>query len=187
MVYLIRHLQSEANAKLMVGGDYPLTPKGVQDGEELRKKIRLKPNFLISSPLIRAQQTARILFPKKDFIIDPTFREIHFGDYEGTKEEDNEFLKTFNTTPSRLHEVTHGDNIKDRADKAIIKILDYLQKGETVIICHDTLIRSIICRLKGESLDKMPQYKSLLSNGCILKLDLSKTMEITNCTGKILI
>lgn len=185
MIYLIRHMQAENNSKLLVGGDYPLTEKGIHDGEKLREQIKLKPDLLIVSPLIRAQQTAQILFPQKEFIIDNAFREIHFGDYEGTPEVENEFLKTFKTTPSRLHEVTHGDVIKERADKAIIKMLDYLPKGEVAIVCHDTLMRSIICRLKGESLDNMPKYSPLLSNGCILRLDFSSTMVLTNEGGKI--
>ena len=81
--------------------------------------------------------------------------------------------------------MTHGDVIKERADKAIIKMLDYLPKGEVAIVCHDTLMRSIICRLKGESLDNMPKYSPLLSNGCILRLDFSSTMVLTNEGGKI--
>lgn len=180
-------MQSEANAKRMVGGDYPLTEKGVHDGEKLKEKLQINPDFLVVSPLVRAQQTARILFPKKEFTVDDAFREIHFGIYEETKEEDNEFLRTFKTTPSRLHEVTHGDNVKERADRAIVKLLDYLPKGETVIVCHDTLIRSIICRLKGESLDNMPKYIPLLSNGSVLKLNLTAVMELTNDMGTMTI
>ena len=114
--------------------------------------------MIIVSPLIRALQTAQILFPEKEFIIDNDFREIHFGDYENTIMEDNEFLRIYNTYPSRLHEITQGDAIKERADKAIIKILDYFPKGEIAIVCHDTLMRAIICRLKGESLDERKQF-----------------------------
>lgn len=180
MIYLIRHMQSEANVKHIAGGDYPLTEKGIIEAHELKKQINLKPDILIVSPLVRAQQTAKILFPEKEFIIDNDFREIHFGDYEDTLMVDNEFLLTYNTTPSQLHKVTHGDVIKDRADKAIIKLLNYLSKGDIVIVCHDTLIRSIICRLKGENLDNMPKYKPLIPNGCIVKLDLSPTFDIIN-------
>lgn len=180
MIYLIRHMQSEANLKYIAGGDYPLTEKGISDAENLKKQIDLRPDFLIVSPLIRAQQTAKILFPEKEFIIENTFREIYFGDYENTFMEDNEFLRIYDSEPSRLHEVTHGDVIKDRADRAILKLLDYLPKGETVVVCHDTLIRGIICRLKGESLDNMPKYKTLLPNGSIVCLNLSVDMKITN-------
>lgn len=187
MIYLIRHMQSEANLKNIAGGDYPLTDEGFNEAKRLKTKIEIKPDLLVVSPLMRALQTANILFPEKEFIIDHDFREIHFGDYENTLMEDNEFLRMYNTHPSRLHEITHGDVIKKRANKAIIKILDYFTKGEIVIVCHDTLMRAIICRLKGVSLDDMPKYKPLLTNGSILKLDLSMTMEIMNDTDKIII
>lgn len=187
MIYLIRHTQSEANAKRIAGGDYPLSEKGINDAEELRKQLNLSPDLLVSSPLIRARQTARILFPEKEIIIDDAFREIHFGDYENTPMENNEFLQIYNTFPSRLHEITHGDVIKERADKAIIKLLDYLSEGETVVVCHDTLMRAVICRLKGESLDNMPKYKPLLTNGSMLSVSFASALEITNDSGKIII
>lgn len=74
-----------------------------------------------------------------------------------------------------------------QADKAIARMYDYLPKGKIAIVCHDTLIRSIICRLKGESLDNMPKYKPMLPNGSILSLKLSATLEILNNSGKITI
>ena len=185
MIYLIRHMQSEANLKRIWGGDYPLTDKGIHDAEELKRQINIQPDILVVSPLIRAQQTAKILFPEMKIITDNDFREIHFGDYEDTPMQNDEFSIMYKTETSRLHEIFHGDVIKERADKAIAKLLDYLPKGEIVVVCHDTLIRSIICRLKGESLDNMQKYKPLLPNGSILKLSLAATMEITNDTGKI--
>lgn len=180
-------MQSEANLRRIWGGDYSLTEKGIKDAEELRSKINLHPDLLVVSPLVRAKQTAQILFPEKEYIVDTAFREIHFGNCEDTFMEDNEFLRIYNSAPSKLHELTYGDVIKDRADKAIVKLLDYLPYKTAVVVCHDTLIRSIICRLKGESLDNMPKYKPLLPNGSILKLDLYATMEIMNSENKIII
>ena len=187
MIYLIRHTQSEANRKNIIGGDYPLTDKGIYEANILKEKIRFKPDVLIVSPLIRAQQTAHILFPEKEFIIDSNFREIYFGDYENTIMKKNEFLKIYKTKPSNLHEISHGDVIKERADKAITKLHDYYTKGENVIISHDTLIRAIICRLKGESIDNMPQYEPLLTNGSILSISFYAQMSVINDNGKIII
>lgn len=184
MVYLIRHMQSEANLRRIWGGDYPLTEKGINDAEELKNKINLQPDLLVVSPLVRAQQTAEILFPEKEYIVDEAFREIYFGDYEDVLMQDDEFSKAFKTYPSRLHEVSNGDVIKERADKAIIKLLDYKSKGNVVIVCHDTLIRSIICRLKGEDLDNMPKYKALVTNGSVTNIDLSSTIDIVDYIGK---
>ena len=171
-------MQSEANLRRIWGGDYALTDKGIQDAQKLKEQINFRPDVLIVSPLIRAQQTAKILFPEMSFITDDAFREIHFGDYEDTLMQDDEFSRIYKTATSHLHEISHGDVLAERADKAITRLLDYLPKGEIAVVCHDTLIRSIICRLKGESLDNMPKYKPMLPNGSVLKLDLSPKMEI---------
>lgn len=187
MIYLIRHMQSEANLRRIWGGDYPLTEKGIQDARKLKEQINFQPDILIVSPLIRAKQTAELIFPKMPITVDNTFREIHFGDYENTPMQDDEFSKIYKTKTSHLHEISHGDVLKDRADKAIIKLLDYLSHGEIAVVCHDTLIRSIICRLKGESLDNMPKYKPLLPNGSVLSFDFSLRMEITTNSEKTMI
>ena len=171
-------MQSEANLHRIWGGDYALTDKGVQDAQKLKEQINFTPDILVVSPLIRAQQTAKILFPSIKATVDSVFREIHFGDYEDTAMKDDEFSEIYRTLTSHLHEISHGDVIKERADNAITKLFDYMPYGTVAVVCHDTLIRSIICRLKGESLDNMPKYKALLQNGSILCFDLSPKMQI---------
>lgn len=171
MIYLIRHAQSEANLKRIWGGNYPLTDKGIRDTQNLRKRLTIMPDIIVSSPLIRAQQTAKLLFPNKNIITDDVFKEINFGNHENEVMSEDECLKIYQTKPSVLHEFSQGDIIKERADKAIISLFDYLPMGTIAVVCHDTLIRAIICRLKGEDLDNMPSYKSLLPNCGIVGIE----------------
>ncbi len=178
MIYLIRHMQSEANLRRIWGGDYPLTEKGIADARDLHAKLTIQPDVLVVSPLLRARQTAAIVFPQMPAIIDEAFREIHFGDYEDTPMQDDEFSKIYKTETARLHEISHGDVLQQRADRAILRLLDYLPRGEVAVVCHDTLMRAIMCRLKGESLNNMPQYKPLLPNGSVLRLELPAQMAI---------
>lgn len=178
MIYLIRHMQSEANLKRIWGGNYPLTEKGIQDAKSTKEKITFQPDILVASPLIRAQETAKILFPEMKIHTDDTFREIYFGDHEDVPMLDDEFKKIYQNEPSRLHQICNGDDIKARADKAILALLNYLPSGTVAVVCHDTLIRGIICRLKGEHLDNMPQYKPLLPNGSILQINFPVDMKI---------
>ena len=65
MIYLIRHMQSVANVKRIAGGNYPLTDEGIKEAKRLKTRIEIKPDVLVVSPLIRALQTAQILFPEK--------------------------------------------------------------------------------------------------------------------------
>jgi len=171
-------MQSEANLKRIWGGDYPLTAQGIQDAKNTKEKITFKPDILIVSPLIRAQETAKLLFPDMEIHTDSAFREIHFGDREDTPMQDDEFKRVYQNEPSRLHQICGGDDIKKRADRAISALLDYLPSGTVAVVCHDTLIRGIMCRLKGEHLDNMPKYKPMLPNGSILRLDFPADMEI---------
>ena len=47
MIYLIRHMQSEANLRRIWGGDYALTDKGIQDAQKLKEQINFRPDVLI--------------------------------------------------------------------------------------------------------------------------------------------
>ena len=82
--YLIRHGITEGNTALHFNGsgtDEPLT----EEGKEALKKIEgVKPgSMLFASPMIRARETADILFPHMKPMIIDDLREMHFGIFEG--------------------------------------------------------------------------------------------------------
>ena len=62
-LYLMRHAQSEANVRDILAGqrEYPLTAVGRADAEAIATAFcRLHtPGVIVSSPLIRAQETAQ--------------------------------------------------------------------------------------------------------------------------------
>ena len=66
-LYFMRHAESEANLADILASqiDFPLTNKGMADAEEIAQEFKLQHNIdrIISSPLIRAKQTA-IAFEK---------------------------------------------------------------------------------------------------------------------------
>lgn len=88
-IYLARHGQNEDNAKGILNGrrDLPLTEAGKRQARELAEKIkgaRLKFDLVLSSPLSRALETARIIstisenpVPKvEDLLIERDFGEM---------------------------------------------------------------------------------------------------------------
>ena len=82
--YLIRHGITEGNNALHFNGsgtDEPLT----EEGREALKKIEgVKPgSLLFASPMIRARETAAIMFPDAKPLIIDDLREMHFGIFEG--------------------------------------------------------------------------------------------------------
>lgn len=88
ILYIIRHGETEWNkVKRMQGQtDIPLAEEGIRlakiTGENMR---RLPMDFIISSPLTRARQTAELVRGERDIpiLLDRRIIEISFGDWEG--------------------------------------------------------------------------------------------------------
>lgn len=80
-VYLLRHGRTAYNERRCYLGktDAPLSPEGAA---ELRE-ADFKPEIVYTSPLLRARQTARILFPAARLETAPALGEMDFGDFEG--------------------------------------------------------------------------------------------------------
>ena len=80
-VYLLRHGRTAYNEQRRYQGrsDPPLSPAGAA---ELRA-ADFSPELVYVSPLLRARQTARILFPAARQEVVAALAEIDFGDFEG--------------------------------------------------------------------------------------------------------
>lgn len=88
IVYLVRHGQTEYNrqGKLQGNTDVPLNEYGREVAYATAERIKDIPfDLVITSPLSRARETARILMGnrKVDILTDDRIREISFGEYEG--------------------------------------------------------------------------------------------------------
>ena len=84
--YFVRHGESEHNNRGVCAGggtDSPLTIKGEAQAHALKIQLsKIKIDQVISSPMIRAKQTAEIAAGYLP-LIDENLREIHIGIYEG--------------------------------------------------------------------------------------------------------
>lgn len=100
-LYIVRHGQSECNAKHLVCGstDAPLTEKGRAQAAETAAMIgelhkRHPIDLIIASPLQRALDTGRAIeaaCPEVPLIIDERIKEIDFGESEGLSTRDQDF------------------------------------------------------------------------------------------------
>ena len=85
-VYLVRHGEVNHNLyKLYNREDEYLNETGIKQAEELREKIKnIKYDFIISSPLSRARQTADIInVDNKNIVIDDRLKERDPGSLSG--------------------------------------------------------------------------------------------------------
>lgn len=80
----IRHGATAGNLEKRYIGrtDEPLCPEGVRQVMALREKLA-RPDRLYVSPMLRARQTARLLFPDMEATIVEALAETDFGKFEG--------------------------------------------------------------------------------------------------------
>ena len=82
-IYIIRHGKTKGNTEHRYVGqatDEPLLPGEIN---ELKQELTIDSNaVLFISPMLRAKQTAEILFPGKEAVVVSDFIETNFGDFE---------------------------------------------------------------------------------------------------------
>ena len=88
MLYIIRHGKTELNAKMLMQGrsNHPLNEAGVAQAQEAAERFAdmgIKIDKVYSSPLTRAIQTAEVISPDAEIIIDDRLIEMDYGPYEG--------------------------------------------------------------------------------------------------------
>lgn len=90
-LFFIRHGETDWNRQRKLQGhtDIPLNPRGVLQAEGLRPVMQaLAPDFVYSSDLARARETAEGSLPGRRLVLTPELREINLGLAEGgTREE----------------------------------------------------------------------------------------------------
>ncbi len=93
LIYLIRHGETAWNAVRKYQGsvDLSLSPEGAA----ALRRADFSPERVYVSPLLRARQTASILFPDSPQIQVDGLREMCFGDFEGRSPEEMEHDPAF--------------------------------------------------------------------------------------------
>jgi isoleucyl-tRNA synthetase len=146
--FVMRHGEAESNIKDVLNSTnnptYHLTKNGEAQVRASAEKIKgMKIDFIITSPLVRTQETAaivrEILGMEGSVIIDERFKEDQFGIIDGKP------VKSFyDTTPSVAHWVTHaiegGESyidVKHRVAGALYEYEKTYQNKTILIVTHD--------------------------------------------------
>jgi alpha-ribazole phosphatase len=158
-IMLLRHGETEANEKgLYIGKtDLPLCDEGRKGLELMREKFFYPtPEKLYSSPLTRAIESARLLFPDYDFehiTVVPDLREMDFGIFEGLSALELTELDTYKTwlaggIDSSPPGGESGGDVLSRCFSAIDLIIsDMMERDIThsAVLTHSGIITNIIC------------------------------------------
>lgn len=132
-----RHGETDWNKRELIQGDVniPLNKNGIEQAEKVRGvMIKEKIDFVFSSDLLRAVQTAKIIFPRHKIHKTTYLREIDFGLYNGknrwkVRREDLFFNNVLNNVNHPLHLYTPFPN-GEAAIEAVIRMIRFLIKIE---------------------------------------------------------
>lgn len=205
-VYMVRHGETYFNmfARLQGWADTPLTEKGEADATKVGKELApLKIDYLFSSDLKRAVDTARILIKNHptSTITEPTqsklFREVFYGSFEGHSNEEgaiwashlagdrmrrlSEVINKYGMP--KLHDLLHeadpahlaedSSQLDARCDEAIAFLRKLPDNSNVVVASHGSIIRYIANRYGGQADYGGPD------NGAIMKMSLTpKTVKV---------
>ncbi|MCM8787886.1 MAG: histidine phosphatase family protein [Candidatus Omnitrophica bacterium] len=161
---LIRHAQTDYNLKKLYCGfsNPPLNDFGIAEANNLAKQLKdFNVAFVYSSTLLRAIQTAKILFPNHKIKKLADLREINFGIFEGLSYEQiskkypklyQDFInEPFNVSIPKAERFLQ---FKKRVINALDTIVS-LNKNKTVaVVTHSGPIKIILCKAFGYKLEK---------------------------------
>lgn len=179
-LYFIRHAESEANKKRILASrqPFPLTTAGVADARliasELKEKVSI--DTIISSPLIRAQQTAEAFCEVYNLplTVDERLSEQDLGPYSGMNYDEvkneagyqMETLARWGWVPGGIGE--SYAMVADRITSFLESMNDWPQDSNTLIVTHAVVFRLLRAALENT----LPVYpKDFPNNGEIWKVE----------------
>ncbi len=165
-IYLIRHGQTDWNAEARIQGreDVPLNASGVLQAHRCGAALAgIRPARMITSPLFRARETARIIaahigFPEADIIADPGMIEREFGELSGMQ------------IPSRdIYSIPESAAGLEAFDELCARVMSTLERnvdcgGDLLAVSHGGSINAVLTTIsRGE----YGHGKTRLKNACI--------------------
>jgi broad specificity phosphatase PhoE len=159
---LVRHGETIWNKEGRVQGfsDIDLSDVGVQQARQLALSLKDAPIISIySSPLIRAEKTARIIneYHHAPLYIEPGLMEMDQGDFEGlTFQElmacEKGFLQKWMSDPASV-QMPNGESFIELQERAWKVIEGIVAKSENaLVVSHNFTIAAILCKIKNISL-----------------------------------
>ena len=159
-LFLVRHGQTESNIdrKFQGGKDIGLSNVGIDNVKILSESFKPKyPTRIFSSPLIRAQESARIIasaFNIKTVSLRKDLHEFLYGVWEGMLEEDVQKYRSgeynqWKAAPTDT-EIPQAEHINDAYNRCG-NVWDFYEKdikewhGSIISIAHDIVNRLLIC------------------------------------------
>lgn len=148
----VRHGQSVANAEGWLSGhiDTPLTDLGREQARRCRELLAGRAiDRVFSSDLVRASETAALVWPELQAVQHPALRERHLGDHQLR---DKAALRASGLLDVLLTwdgAAPGGESQRALAQRAVPWLAANQAPGTTLIVAHGGLIRVVLGLLDG--------------------------------------
>ncbi|WP_455792150.1 histidine phosphatase family protein [Clostridium butyricum] len=187
IIMLIRHGETEWNilGKFQGSTDIPLSNEGIRQAFMLKERLKSDFDYIFSSPLKRAYETAKILCDEsgKQVSIAEEIREINFGEWEGltVKGIAEKYPDIFNQwrNDKREGKFCGGDmstlNASIRAKNCIMEIANKHKGKKIVIVAHGGIIKAGLIGIF--EWDMSMYHKMALGNTCVNTITFNDDMK----------
>ncbi len=175
-IHLIRHALTSENTegKYIGQTDVNASEEGLAQIKALMEDGEGYPeaDVVISSPLKRCIQTAKLIYPNKEPVIMENLREYDFGEFEGCTADELKDLDSFKTWLSGKEPdtpVPFGESqteFGNRICSCFVKIIEGIIKSgtnSTVVITHGGIIMSLMANF---AIPEAQAHDWLTPNGC---------------------
>lgn len=185
-LYVTRHGTTQGNLEgIYVGGgtDMPVCPQGMEELQTLKQRYTYPAvGTVFSSPMLRALQTAELLYPAaQDRIVLEELRENRFGEFEGQKAadlmKDERFRDWLNPKGSFVPKGGEsGAEFARRTGVALGLMLNHMARNgifEAACVTHGGVIMSM---LGQRGMPQRPHLEWMAGNGCGFVLQATAAM-----------
>jgi broad specificity phosphatase PhoE len=157
---LMRHGETAWNRQGRVMGRHPveLTDHGREQVEATaRFALSIKPDLIVTSPLVRARQTAEIMaagLGGVEIIEEAAIAEVLYGRWEGMHYHeliDDPHYITYRKSPIE-HPTPGGETIPEvqaRGVEAVMRTIEAHPDKRVLFISHGDIVRTVLCHFLG--------------------------------------
>ena len=185
-IYLIRH-GDVFNPKGLIYGRLPgfkLSETGIKEAKEAGKyldSLGAKPEIIITSPLLRTVQTAKIIqtfFPDVKIIKEKKIVEGDIG-WQGIVKKDLIRKKIWDQYLSAPSSITTGERFSGVQKRVAEWIKEFAKKPyeQAIVVSHQDLIRSLILFLQEKPLDDLNKFPTATGSVTVINLDKSAVLQ----------
>lgn len=147
-LYVVRHGETDYNQMGLLQGrtDIPLNENGKKQALEAQKELKdISFDLVISSPMIRAIETATLIVPLKNVLIDRRLEERGLGEYEGKSKKiyDQELYHNYFKNCTE-HGVEGIQQLIHRVDSFIEELKRNYYDKTILLVTHGTWLNALL-------------------------------------------